>query len=86
MTTLLDAMKERAERMVAYATLRADHPEVPAAKILGYLKGGDGQSFAEFTCTGHKWAYTGTAYGGDDSSYLGEGRCYCVNCGADGDA
>lgn len=35
---------------------------------------------------GHEWMYTGTAYGGDDSSYNGEGRCYCAYCGADGDA
>lgn len=34
---------------------------------------------------GHEWAYTGTAYGGDDESYYGEGRCYCIWCGADGD-
>lgn len=34
---------------------------------------------------GHKWIYTGTAYGGDDPSYHGEGRCYCAHCGADGD-
>lgn len=34
----------------------------------------------------HEWAYTGTAYGGDDHSYFGEGRCYCIHCGADGDA
>lgn len=37
-------------------------------------------------CPGHEWAYTGTAYGGDDPRYMGEGRCYCVHCGADGDA
>lgn len=35
---------------------------------------------------GHEWAYSGSAYGGDDDSYCGEGRCYCVWCGADGDA
>jgi hypothetical protein len=35
---------------------------------------------------GHSWAYSGSAYGGDDDSYHGEGRCYCENCGADGDA
>lgn len=35
---------------------------------------------------GHEWAYTGTEYGGDDPSYRGEGRCYCIHCGADGDA
>lgn len=34
---------------------------------------------------GHEWAYTGTAYDGDDESYHGEGRCYCIWCGADGD-
>lgn len=37
-------------------------------------------------CPGHKWVYTGTAYGGDDTSYHGEGRAYCEHCGADGDA
>jgi hypothetical protein len=35
---------------------------------------------------GRSWVYTGTAYGGDDDSYFGEGRCYCEHCGADGDA
>jgi len=35
---------------------------------------------------GHSWVYTGTAYGGDDESYMGEGRVYCEFCGADGDA
>jgi hypothetical protein len=34
---------------------------------------------------GHEWAYTGTAYGGDDESHFGEGRCYCIWCGMDGD-
>jgi hypothetical protein len=40
---------------------------------------------AEENCT-HDWVFTGTAYGGDDESYRGEGRCYCPLCGADGDA
>jgi hypothetical protein len=31
----------------------------------------------------HEWAFTGEAYGGDQP---GEGRAYCVKCGADGDA
>lgn len=35
---------------------------------------------------GHEWAYTGTSYGGDDPGFHGEGRCYCIHCGADGDA
>ena len=46
----------------------------------------DGMSEAERNCPGHEWAYTGTQYGGDDESYHGEGRCYCIHCGADGDA
>ena len=33
----------------------------------------------------HEWVYTGTAYGGDDESYSGEGRVYCSLCGEDGD-
>lgn len=36
--------------------------------------------------TGHSWVCTGTAYGGDDERWHGEGRCYCEHCGADGDA
>lgn len=35
---------------------------------------------------GHHFEYTGTAYRGDDERYHGEGRCYCIHCGADGDA
>ncbi len=41
------------------------------------------------TCTnpsGHEFVCTGTAYGGDDERWCGEGRCYCIHCGADGDA
>lgn len=34
----------------------------------------------------HEWANTGTAYGGDDERWMGEGRAYCIHCGADGDA
>jgi hypothetical protein len=35
---------------------------------------------------GHKFEHTGTAYGGDDPRWHGEGRCLCIYCGADGDA
>jgi len=35
---------------------------------------------------GHEFVCTGTAYGGDDERYMGEGRSYCMHCGADGDA
>lgn len=34
----------------------------------------------------HDFVCSGTAYGGDDESYHGEGRSYCTKCGADGDA
>lgn len=34
----------------------------------------------------HSFVCSGTAYGGDDASYHGEGRSYCEYCGADGDA
>ena len=34
----------------------------------------------------HEWAYSGTAYGGDDERWFGDGRCYCAKCGADGDS
>jgi hypothetical protein len=37
-------------------------------------------------CARHVWVFTGSAYGGDDESFHGEGRTYCENCGADGDA
>jgi len=37
------------------------------------------------TCV-HDFVCTGTAYGGDDDRFLGEGRSYCTLCGADGDA
>lgn len=79
-----------AEGWIWYQELRKKHPTVPARIIVAYmLRGDDAQSFEAFVCestTGHKWAYTGTAYGGDDESYHGEGRCYCRRCGADGDA
>lgn len=35
---------------------------------------------------GHEFECTGTAYGGDDERWFGEGRCLCIHCGADGDA
>lgn len=35
--------------------------------------------------TGHEFECTGTAYGGDDERWHGEGRCLCIYCGADGD-
>ena len=34
---------------------------------------------------GHEFECTGSAYGGDDDRFHGEGRSYCIHCGADGD-
>lgn len=34
---------------------------------------------------GHEFECSGTAYGGDDERWHGEGRCLCIWCGADGD-
>lgn len=34
----------------------------------------------------HTWHCDGTAYGGDNPAYFGEGRMICTKCGADGDA
>lgn len=77
---------ELAEILPAYLALRAEHPLIPARKIHAYVRSGEGERFEEFFCAGHRWIYTGTQYGGEDESYRGEGRVYCANCGADGDA
>jgi glutamate synthase domain-containing protein 3 len=69
-----------------YRRMRTQHPDMPARTIHAYLRAETGESFAEFCCPGHEWQYTGTAYGGDDGRWMGEGRCYCIHCGADGDA
>lgn len=76
----------------AYRDLRQQIPTAPARLAHQYVRdGGDGgaATFAQFVCgvlRGHSWSYSGTAYGGDDESYHGEGRCICSQCGADGDA
>lgn len=49
----------------------------------------DDEDNGEQRCTnpgGHQFECTGTAYGGDDERWHGEGRCLCIHCGADGDA
>jgi hypothetical protein len=84
--TSFGELEERFAVAMSYRRLRAAHPLVPAARILAYIQQGDGEPFEVFMCPGHEWQYTGTAYGGDDESYHGEGRVYCAHCGADGDA
>jgi hypothetical protein len=74
------------------------NPQLPAhakARIAAYHRGYDSilqDDEPEYDpdqrgpCPGHEFEFTGTAYGGDDESYHGEGRVYCTHCGADGDA
>lgn len=61
-----------------YQLLRAQHQDVAASTVYRYIIEGDGMPFEQFCCPGHQWAYSG-----DDEYY---GRCYCLCCGADGDA
>jgi hypothetical protein len=73
-----------------YQQLRREHPVMPVLTIKRFIDcDGNGLTLEQFQCEterGHRWSYTGSAYGGDDESFHGEGRCYCSNCGADGDA
>lgn len=75
-----------AELVPGYLRLRAERPLLPASVVVAFLRDpADCNSIDEFTCN-HDFVCTGTEYGGDDESYHGEGRCYCVRCGKDGDA
>ncbi|WP_321959551.1 hypothetical protein [Burkholderia cenocepacia] len=72
-----------------YQQLRREHPTIRALTIKRYIHDDEGLTPEQFQCAterGHEWSYSGSAYGGDDDSYFGEGRCYCCHCGADGDA
>lgn len=68
-----------------YVRIRRARPDVPAATVWRFVRHHSGpEDIDQFQCA-HEWGYTGTAYGGDDESYHGEGRCYCLRCGLDGD-
>lgn len=86
MNAILLAVAERGQRMTEYAQLRAEHPEIPAVKLWNYVRSDHDQPLQEFLCPEHQWVYTGSAYDGDDERWHGEGRCYCLICGADGDS
>jgi hypothetical protein len=85
-----DRLTEFVRTAQYYRALRHRYPHVAARHVHSYLRDGDGAGTLEqYVCSitaGHEWAYTGTAYGGDEDTYHGEGRCYCALCGADGDA
>lgn len=59
-----------------YLQLRKSRPDVPALIAWDYINGNcpDAQNVDQAMCR-HDWAINGE----DD-------RCYCLNCGADGDA
>lgn len=94
MTDFMHDLMLKAGRAQTYFRVRGAAMErgehIPSSVAFAWARGdGEGLSLKEFICErthGHRWAYTGTAYGGDDERYMGEGRCYCANCGADGDA
>lgn len=72
-----------------YGALREQHPEIPACVIKRYIDEASPLTLEQFRCEttrGHQWSHTGTAYGGEDASFHGEGRVYCFFCNADGDA
>ena len=72
-----------------YQHLRQANPHVRALTIKRYIDDAPCLTLQQFRCEteiGHEFAYTGSAYGGDSDDFGGEGRCYCINCGADGDA
>lgn len=84
-------LQDFAARAQVYRGLRQEHPRLPAATAWCVVRTAEdnGMPLREAFCNltlGHSWSYSGTAYGGDDDSYRGEGRCLCAYCGADGDA
>lgn len=87
----LQALAEQMQTRAAYFRLRAEHPTARPSTCLAYARGeydGGESNFEQFQCgreRGHRFSCTGTAYGGDDERWHGEGRCLC-DCGADGDA
>lgn len=62
------------EMIPAYIALRSAHPAVPAARIVYYIKHGDGEKFEQFICR-HEWVIS------EETD-----RAYCCYCLADGDA
>lgn len=71
----LSILAHKAETAARYFQLRADRPDVPARFAFGYVTDAypDAQNIDQAMCR-HHWAH-------DDMD-----RCYCLNCGADGDA
>jgi hypothetical protein len=77
--------RETAERFVAAAVAAGHDVFIREEADIGAFPFPDDDEPDQESCA-HEWAYTGTSYGGDDERWMGEGRCYCLKCGADGDA
>jgi hypothetical protein len=80
-----DQLLEFATTNVAYRRARGNLHYRAVDALLFVRDPGVAADMEQFTCR-HSWTYTGIAYGGEDSGYHGEGRCYCSYCGLDGDA
>jgi hypothetical protein len=76
---------EFATTNIAYRQARGNLQYRAVDALLFVRDPGVAADMEQFTCR-HSRAYTGIAYGGEDSGYHGEGRCYCCYCGLDGDA
>lgn len=61
-----------------YVNLRAQHPLVPARRVVEYIKHDDGVPFEQFICS-HDWVE-------GEPDRCDEGPIRCALCGADGDA
>jgi hypothetical protein len=81
-----------------YLAITPELADSAIAKLVAWMNGRNGGMSAkpiddfedepEDRCTnpgGHEFECTGTAYGGDDARWFGEGRSFCIYCGADGD-
>lgn len=60
-----------------YQALRQEFPRIRAQTIHAYIKDDQGLDLQQFRC-GTEW--------GHDWAYSDMDRCYCMNCGADGDS
>lgn len=59
-----------------YQQMRREHPQYPARLVWDFVNGNypDAANLEQAACR-HEWAINGES-----------DRCYCLNCGADGDA
>jgi len=75
----LEGLRDLVRLAGTYLAVRARRPEVPARQVLAYLRSDGSDTLDEFLCPGHEWS------SGYDEGTDREVRCYCLNCGKDGD-